>query len=254
MTEETVSLNARARPMEAWRALKKIRLDKEQTDEVFRFVNALGAGRARYLATRFKADLEGRALLSERLSLLPTLCDRERLKSLPEGTLGRAYHDFVHGENLTPEALVEASAGGREMSGEHEEEAYMRDRVRDAHDLWHVVTGYGREGIGELCILTFSYAQLRHRGVGILCAIGSWLTIRRTEGIDVLPLVREAYRRGRDCAWLPPVAWERLMELPLEEVRSRLALPPAPEYCRQKTAIMRDEMRQKSEAAERRAA
>ena len=40
------------------------------------------------------------------------------------------------------------------------------------HDLWHVVTGYGRDELGEACLLAFTYAQNKNRGVGFIAFVG----------------------------------------------------------------------------------
>ena len=32
-------------------------------------------------------------------------------------------------------------------------------RNRDTHDLLHVLTGYGRDAVGEQCVLAFTYGQ-----------------------------------------------------------------------------------------------
>ena len=41
------------------------------------------------------------------------------------------------------------------------------------HDLWHVTTGYGRDALGELSLLAFTYAQEQNRGIGAIALI--WL-------------------------------------------------------------------------------
>jgi ubiquinone biosynthesis protein COQ4 len=32
------------------------------------------------------------------------------------------------------------------------------------HDIWHVLTGYRRDALGEACLVAFSYAQTRGLG------------------------------------------------------------------------------------------
>ena len=36
-----------------------------------------------------------------------------------------------------------------------EDEIWLADRLRDIHDLQHVMTGYGRDPVGELSLLSF---------------------------------------------------------------------------------------------------
>ena len=42
------------------------------------------------------------------------------------------------------------------------------------HDLWHVTTGYGRDALGELSLLAFTYAQEQNRGIGAIALYGYW--------------------------------------------------------------------------------
>ena len=40
------------------------------------------------------------------------------------------------------------------------------------HDLWHVTTGYGRDALGELSLLAFTYAQEKIEGIGAIVLYG----------------------------------------------------------------------------------
>ena len=44
------------------------------------------------------------------------------------------------------------------------------------------------------------------------------------------PIIRDGHRRGKQAAWLPGEDWEALLELPLEEVRTKLGLGAPPVY------------------------
>ena len=103
------------------------------------------------------------------------------------------------------------------------------ERMRDQHDLWHVVTQYGRDTLGETCLLAFTYAQTGNRGVGIIALVGAWNT-RREFGKGVFGAVWAAYRAGRHASWLPEQDWEALLPLPLADVRRQLAIPPPTAY------------------------
>jgi ubiquinone biosynthesis protein COQ4 len=108
------------------------------------------------------------------------------------------------------------------------ERQFVSDRVRDLHDLWHVVTGYDRDLLGEYALLTFSYAQLGTPGFGLLIPL-SYLFFGM-QGAATRQLVRDAYRRGRSAPWLPAQDWEGMLERPLSEVRETLGLGPSPPY------------------------
>src|SRR5580704_199280 len=101
--------DSRRHPVAAYRAMRNLLRDREDTRQVFLLIDALrGKTTLRQLA-RFRQSETGRAALAERRCLLGRLSDRASLAALPAGTLGRAYYDFMAAENLTAEGLVEAS-------------------------------------------------------------------------------------------------------------------------------------------------
>jgi ubiquinone biosynthesis protein COQ4 len=99
------------------------------------------------------------------------------------------------------------------------------DRLRDMHDLWHVLTGYGRDEAGEAANLAFTFAQTRHQGIGVI-VVAAALIGSRSNRFEWQRYLYRAWRRGRRAAWLPAVAYERLLDRPLEEVRRSLAIEP----------------------------
>jgi len=98
------------------------------------------------------------------------------------------------------------------------------------HDLWHIVTGYGRDSFGELCVLAFTYAQTRNRGIGAIVAFGVRNAARVIGFRAAWRGVAEGYRRGRAAAWLPAQDWRSLLALPLDAARQALNVAPAQHY------------------------
>jgi ubiquinone biosynthesis protein COQ4 len=228
----------RIRPLEAARALRALFRNKEDTAQVFRIIDATAGKTRRAAYRRAQTSEAGRALLAARPDLLAALSDRASLQALPTGTLGRTYFDFTYGENLTADGLVAASEAGSRYAGRPGEEAWFGARVRDQHDLWHVLTGYGREGFGELCLLAFTHAQTGNRGIGVLvlAGIGKWK--RMMPKMPIVAAVREARARGRASAWFAETRWEDLLATPLDDVRALLRIPAAPVYARCKATAL----------------
>src|SRR5262245_59091277 len=100
--------------------------------------------------------------------------------------------------------------------------------MRDSHDLWHMITGYGRDLVGEACVLAVTYAQTKNRGIGAIVAMAYWRAGRELRSARVA--IREAYRRGKRAAWLPAADWEALLARPLREVREQLGFGEPPQY------------------------
>jgi ubiquinone biosynthesis protein COQ4 len=215
----------RIRPLVAWRALRELLRNPDDTSQVFRIVEALSGRTGERVFTRFRRDPTGARILRERRSLLDTLTDREALLALPPGSLGRSYAEFTEREQISADGLVDASrARGEVLDAERR---LVFDRLRDGHDLWHVVTGYGRDLIGEAALLAFSFAQTRNPGIGLIVAMAFWKTRHNAAFRELL---RGGWRRGRRAAWLPAADWEALLPLPLDEVRARLGVQVAPRY------------------------
>ncbi len=221
-----------ARPLEwrrARRALTNLIAEPERTEQVFEITRAL-SGRADVKSFRRLLDHpDGGALLAERPSLLAALSDRAALAALPDGSLGRAYLAFMEAAELSADGLVDASMeGGIEArEGYGPEISWFFDRIRDMHDLWHVLTGYGRDEAGEAANLAFTYGQIGNPGIGIIVAAAALLG-PRGEWLHWQRYLLRAWRRGRRAAWLPAVRYEELLPLPLAEVRRRLRIA-APE-------------------------
>jgi ubiquinone biosynthesis protein COQ4 len=221
----------RLHPLLALRAFRALRNNPDDTAQVFIIANALRGKTALRATNRFRATEVGRAVLAEKRSLLPVLCNRAALAALPAGSLGRAYYDFVEKENISAQGLVEASdqvnKGPLTVSAD---EMLFRERVREMHDLWHVLTGYGRDPLGEVSVVAFSYAQTRLRGFAAIAFLGMLNIGRHLPGQPVRSVVFEAYRHGRAAAWLPAQDWEALLGEQLENLRARLGIAPPGRY------------------------
>ena len=210
---------------QAWRALRTLVADPERTDQVFELIRALSGNAGERLFQRFCADPGGRRLLAARPSLLATLADLESLAALPEASFGRTYAEFMRRERIDAKGLVDAAQAVAESRALDPERDWFFQRLRDMHDLWHVLTGYGRDLAGEAANLSFSYAQTRNRGIGVIVLASAVLGPWRLD-LHWPRYLWRAWRRGRRTLPLPMVAYEELLPLPLDEVRRRLRIDP----------------------------
>lgn len=232
MSSEVTPTNPyKIEPMKAIRALGALVKEPEDTAQVYTIVRAL-AGKSHLRTTnQFRSSTFGAKLLEERRELLDLLVDRAAIGQLPAGSFGRAYLDFITRENISAEGLIEA--GESVKNGEEDDttdEAFVGRRLREMHDTWHVLTGYGRDGFGELCVLSFSTAQNWNPGFAAIVAIGTIKIANGSSWRKVVPAVREAYRNGKNAAWLLEQDYDTLFSMPLEDVRTKLNIQPAPHY------------------------
>ncbi|HEV7960022.1 MAG TPA: Coq4 family protein [Rhizomicrobium sp.] len=217
MQAQSVS-NTRLRPFEAMRAVRKLIASPGDTSQVFVIFRAMRGRSGQRSFRRFVESPVGQAVLRERRDLFPLLTDREGLGRLPPGSLGRIYLDFVEAENLSAQGLVEASQEWDNDPQPADVELFRR-RMRELHDVTHTVTGYGRDQLGELCLLTFMYRQQGNLGMLMIVAM-AWSQVPR-EGRKA---VREAWRNGKKARWLPGQDWEKLLAQPLDEIRRELCV------------------------------
>ena len=99
----------------------------------------------------------GRRILRERPRISTTTVDVTHLRTLPLGTLGRTYVDWLDTEHVTPDTRDPV----RHIP--EEELAYVLQRYRESHDLYHVLLA--EKGMpsfleGEVVVKGFEFAAL----------------------------------------------------------------------------------------------
>ena len=216
------------RPFHALAAVFKLVRNKEDTRQVFEAVSALSGANGKRLFKRFTSTPYGRRVVSEPVRLEKILTDREKLRALPEGSVGHAYLDFMEGENLTADGLIDAAEeAGIDFRGETQFEDYRRLflHLDVSHDLWHVLTGYGRDALGELCNLAYTRTQTNNPGFRLIIFIGLIAQKIEQPFAPLMKAVAEGARIGRNAKWILEQDVEELLRLPLEEVRKRLNMP-----------------------------
>ena len=65
----------------------------------------------------------------------PQPIDLSALQTLPAGTLGRCYADQLISQGITPDTLIDPSPI-------NDERDYITHRLRETHDITHVLTGF----------------------------------------------------------------------------------------------------------------
>ncbi len=217
-------------PLVALQAMRKLIADPDDTAQVFRIIRALTGNSFERLFQRVIADPTGLKVLDEMRDILVVLQDRARLNKLPEGSLGREYARFLDREAISAEGLVHASGDDFDQAVFLDERCHLLShRLRDTHDLWHVVTGYQRDIFGEAALLSFTYAQTRNPGVGFIVVIATLKLWMDGHG-DFMSLAWDAYWRGRRAGFFCAADWEALLPMPLAEVRRVLKITDLPSY------------------------
>jgi ubiquinone biosynthesis protein COQ4 len=205
-------------------AIRKLLANGDDTAQVFRIMRALNVGNAPENFARLIATPQGGRIASEQVELAQRFSDPAFVASFAPGTVGAAYRDFLRTTGYSADGLVAVSRLDDEGDLAHPY-AWMGRRIRDSHDIWHVLTGYqADESLGEAALVAFSYAQVGGLGWAFIGAAASLKSLRATRGTLFAQAVLEGYRRGRRAAWLAGEDYLTLLHEPLDAARRRLRL------------------------------
>ncbi|MEM9494955.1 MAG: Coq4 family protein [Pseudomonadota bacterium] len=212
-------------PLHGLASVFRLIRNKEDTRQVFEVVRALAGDSGARNFERFTSTDYGRRVVSEPIKLEELLSDKPRLRAMGPGTLAHAYLEFMEGENLTADGLLDAA----EEAGMNFREAAQFEEYRRlfihldvSHDLWHVITGYGRDALGEVCNLIFTHTMTRNGGFPLIVTIGLLAQKLEAPGAPLLKAALEARRMSRGAAWLPGFDVEELLPMQLADVRRLL--------------------------------
>ena len=96
--------------------------------------------------------------------LAPESPDFERLRKLPEGTLGRGFAHQIDDHGFDPDYFRKIDI--------KDDKDYVMMRIRQTHDIWHVATGLDVDRVGEVALKAFELAQMRRPMSAVICAGG----------------------------------------------------------------------------------
>jgi len=175
-------------------------------------------GADRFLADRYLAD--------------PVNIDQ--LADCPNGSLGRAYHDFLVDNNLEKNLAVNygqlhqfmASSGA--LDAMPDDFKYAIIRGFQVHDILHVLSGYEPNPYGELALQAFSLAQLHFPYFGMwMATTTARMTLLEPQMIGhVMDAISEGWRYGKQVKQLNFVHWEERFDEPLADLRREFGIAP----------------------------
>ncbi|MEM9691962.1 MAG: Coq4 family protein [Myxococcota bacterium] len=203
----------------ALRAGYRLLSDPNDTHQVFLLGLVVNRPAVPTFLTRFVSDERGWRLMQENRTIDRANVDYDALRRLPADTLGGAYARFLDQNGLSPDMFQPPPGLPYPLT-------YLAKRMRQTHDLWHVVTGYSTDVHGEIALLSFYHGQTGMPLTRLIAIFGCLKFGRHRPSI--FAEAWRGYRRGQRAAFLPPTPWEELWERPLRDVREMLGLDFAP--------------------------
>ncbi|MCL9982854.1 MAG: Coq4 family protein [Erythrobacter sp.] len=222
---------AKYRPLRAVRNFQMLMKDKEDTAAVFRIFESLPSKDFLPRIAELSLSEHGADLRRTEPCLPDILDDHAALRRTPKGSLAHAYCDFMEAEGLTAAGLVaESDRAGRPRFPDLVE--WYINCSRDTHDLFHVLSGYGRDALGEASVLLFTHGQSPSQGHLLIGYAGAANIKKMAKGsrAPIFGAVREAHRTGKGAPQLMAQPIRQLLERPLDDVRAQLRIPEPKAY------------------------
>lgn len=212
------------RPLKAWGHFRKLVANKEDTEQVFHITEALKTRRTHDQAVAFLRSAEGRRFLAEETIIPPMLDDHARWSDCGPNTVAAHYIAFMKREGLSAAGLVAESE--KFMPPDQQPQDQMQwyfHRLRDTHDLFHILTGYGRDALGEASLLGFTYEQNYNRGIWFIAYAAAHQIKKQTRTrAPIYRSINEGRRLGKAAKKLAHMDVEAVMRMDIGEARAML--------------------------------
>ena len=138
-----------------------------------------------------------------------------KLAKLPVGSLAETYARHMISNNLKPDFYKKMQIG--------DDVTYFMMRMRETHDLWHVITGFGTDVPSELGLQAFMIAQLQTPLSSILIASRTFFSTFKNpnEISQIYNQLAKGWTMGREAHKIFALDWEENWETPLSEIRAK---------------------------------
>lgn len=142
----------------------------------------------------------------------------DELKKMPVGTFGNEFAQFITKWNLDKDIFPRPNFSTKSD--------YLLSRIYQAHDAWHVLTGYNPVIEDELALQAFGVGQYK-QPISLLIISGGLLHILEkspARAMEALSAISSGFERGKQAHnLLTSPLIERFAD-PIEEVRRDLGI------------------------------
>ncbi|XP_054164206.1 ubiquinone biosynthesis protein COQ4 homolog, mitochondrial-like [Oppia nitens] len=170
------------------------------------------------------SDDEGRQILEDKPRINSTTIDIDRLATLPDGTFGRQYYNWLTINNVTPDSRQPVKF----VDDVHL--AYVMQRYREVHDMIHAVLGMPTNMLGEVLVKWIEAIQTDLPmcwSAGLFGAVRLAPKQRKNYVTIGLPW---ALKCGHEARSLICIYYEKRFEQNLDDLRRELKIPQIPKF------------------------
>lgn len=197
--------------------------DAGKTESVYDIEDSLRNTKATQLMVEYIKSQPGvTEIVQERYT--PPPVDIDALLKCPKDSLGYAYASYLKTAGFDPN-FYRKPAGDDDIS-------YIFLRIRQTHDIWHVLTDFGADEIEELGLKAFELAQT-HRTMSAVLISGGMLKIlfNQPENLErLLDRIAVGFRMGAKAKPFLAQKWEENWDKSVAQWRAELEVKPTPVY------------------------
>jgi ubiquinone biosynthesis protein COQ4 len=141
--------------------------------------------------------------------------DLEQLLNFPPTSLGYHYATAMKQAGLQPDfyrniAIVD-------------DYSYIAMRLRQTHDVWHIITGFSTDLAGEVGLQAFTLAQMRSPLAVAVIAASITYTLKSSGSLSlIVESMQQGWQMGENSPPFFAQKWEENWEKPLSEWRADL--------------------------------
>ncbi|XP_054012638.1 ubiquinone biosynthesis protein COQ4 homolog, mitochondrial [Hylaeus anthracinus] len=166
------------------------------------------------------ATSEGRRILDEKPRISSSTVDLSALKDLPKGTVGRTYREFLDVNNVSPDSRPAV------RFVEDTELAYVMQRYRETHDIFHAILLMPTTMLGEVSVKWIEALQLRLPMCMSGAIFGAYRLRPRQRKMYLEHHLPWAIRTGMGAKFLLGVYYEERWEQPLVDFHREMNIVP----------------------------
>jgi ubiquinone biosynthesis protein COQ4 len=196
--------------------------DPTRGDMVAALGETTGVAALRAMKSRMESDVVGRRILTEQPIVTDeTVCISE-LALMPPSSFGALYGAFMLDHGYRPNGRP------RVHFVDDPSLAYVMRRYREVHDFWHVLNGVPTSVEGEIALKCVEWAQTGLPMTALSVLLGPLKLHPDEKRRLVGTFLPWAVRNASSADFMLNVYYEEHFDEPIERLRSRLGIMPAP--------------------------